>query len=352
VLTSGADVAGSPQPGSPDGSVYTLTADTEYTVAADTVAGYTLSISGDCASDGRVTPAAGVQKSCTVTANDIEPATLKVVTRVVNDSGGTKGAGDFTVHVRRGGGDVSGSPRAGSAAGTTYTLAAGTYGVAAAAPVGYTAAIGGDCAASGAITLAAGAAKTCTITGDDKAVSGLVLPPPIAGKSVNAVPKSGTVKIKLPGTNVFVLLEEGQQIPVGTVIDATKGRVTLVAASNNSGGTATAVFYDGIFKVGQTKGAKPITTLKLVEKLSCGGGNASAAARRKKKRRLWGDGQGRFRTDGKYSAATVVGTKWLVEDRCGSTVTRVARGKVSVRDFAKKKTVTVKAGRTYVARAR
>ena len=56
---------------------------------------------------------------------------------------------------------------------------------------------------------------------------------------------------------------------------------------------------------------------------------ASAAAKKVKKRRLWGDGKGKFRTKGKHSAATVVGTKWLVEDRCDSTLTRVVRGKVS-----------------------
>ena len=92
--------------------------------------------------------------------------------------------------------------------------------------------------------------------------------------------------------------------------------MTLVAAADTSGGTAQADFYDGIFKLGQTKRSKPTTTLKLVEKLSCGrAGKASSAARKKKKRKLWGDGSGRFRTDGKHSAATVVGTKWLVEDR-------------------------------------
>jgi ferric-dicitrate binding protein FerR (iron transport regulator) len=47
-----------------------------------------------------------------------------------------------------------------------------------------------------------------------------------------------------------------------------------------------------------------------------------------------------------------VGTKWLVEDRCGSTLTKVTRGKVSVRDFVKKKTVTVRPGKQYVARAK
>ena len=48
----------------------------------------------------------------------------------------------------------------------------------------------------------------------------------------------------------------------------------------------------------------------------------------------------------------MVGTKWLVEDRCTTTLTRVVRGRVSVRDFVKKKTVIVKAGKKYVARAK
>ena len=50
-------------------------------------------------------------------------------------------------------------------------------------------------------------------------------------------------------------------------------------------------------------------------------------------RRLWGKGHGRFRTSGHYSAATVRGTKWLMEDRCDGTVTRVVRGTVEVEDF-------------------
>ena len=168
---------------------------------------------------------------------------------------------------------------------------------------------------------------------------------------MNAETKSGTVKIKVPGTNTFVVLGAGQQIPVGTTVDATKGRVTLVAASDKSGGTATADFYEGIFKVGQTKGAKPITTLKLVEKLTCPKrGKASTSAKKKKKRHLWGDGKGKFRTDGSYSSATVRGTKWLTQDTCTTTLTRVVRGSVTVRDFVKKKNVIVKAGKKYVAK--
>jgi hypothetical protein len=193
-----------------------------------------------------------------------------------------------------------------------------------------------------------------TFGGGDRVVvvSGFAkpLPPPVAGKKVNAFRVSGTVRIKLPGKGGFKALGAGEQIPVGTTVDTTKGRVTLVTAAS-SGGTAGSDFYDGIFKIGQAKKGSKLTTLTLVEKLACGG-KASAALKKKKKRRLWGDGSGSFRTKGKHSAATVVGTKWLVEDTCTSTLTKVARGKVSVRDFVKKKTVIVKAGKKYVARAR
>jgi predicted outer membrane repeat protein len=180
------------------------------------------------------------------------------------------------------------------------------------------------------------------------------LPPPVAGKKVNVLPESGTVMIKLPGSKTWVVLVDGQQIPVGSVVDTRKGRVTLVAAANRTGATATAEFYAGIFKVGQTRSSKPITELTLVEKLTgcTASGKVRAAGKKVRKRRLWGDGKGRFRTKGKHSAATVVGTRWLVEDRCTSTLTRVGRGRVEVRDFGKRKTVLVKAGRKYIARAR
>ncbi len=175
------------------------------------------------------------------------------------------------------------------------------------------------------------------------------LPPPVAGKKVNVLPARGTVKVRRPGASSFKVLRAGQQLPVGSSIDVTKGRVTLVAAANKTGGTMQGGFYDGTFKLTQTKGAKPLTTLRLTDKLSCGSGSANAAAKRKN-RRLWGDGKGRFRTSGSYSSATVRGTRWLVEDTCTATTTRVKRGSVTVRDFERRKTVVVKAGKKYVAR--
>ncbi len=176
------------------------------------------------------------------------------------------------------------------------------------------------------------------------------LPTPVAGKTVNVAPVSGKVTIKRPGTNRYVTLTQGAQIPVGSTIDTRDGRIGITAAQGK-GKTAEADFFDGLFKLTQTKGSKPVTTLTLTEKLSCPRG-ASAAAKKKKTRKLWGDGSGAFRTRGQYSAATVRGTRWLTQDSCTSTLTRVVRGAVSVRDLVKRKTVIVRAGKRYTARAK
>ncbi|HEY6890948.1 MAG TPA: hypothetical protein VI300_24305, partial [Solirubrobacter sp.] len=58
----------------------------------------------------------------------------------------------------------------------------------------------------------------------------------------------------------------------------------------------------------------------------------------------------KFRTKGQYSAATIRGTKWLVQDTCTTTLTRVALGVVAVEDFAKRKTILVSQGKRYTAR--
>ena len=195
------------------------------------------------------------------------------------------------------------------------------------------------------------AADTFSVLLNPAPPSGPTLPAPVAGKTVNVEPVSGTVRIKRPGRKRFVTLTAEAQIPVGSSIDTRNGRIAITAAQGG-GATASTDFYDGLFKLTQAKRSK-LTTLTLTERLSCPRkASATTAAKKKKKRRLWGDGSGKFRTKGKHSAATVVGTKWLVEDRCKSTLTRVVRGRVSVRDFAKKKTVKVRAGKRYTARAK
>jgi len=48
----------------------------------------------------------------------------------------------------------------------------------------------------------------------------------------------------------------------------------------------------------------------------------------------------------------VRGTLWLTADRCDGTLTRVTRGRVAVHDFRRRRTVLVRAGKSYLARAR
>jgi hypothetical protein len=181
-----------------------------------------------------------------------------------------------------------------------------------------------------------------------------VLPPPVAGKTVNVKVAKGKVRIKLPGSKRFVELTDPRQVPLGTIFDTTHGRVTLTSAADSSGGTQHAWFYRGIFKVGQTRGAKPVTDLALAgPKPSCRKARRSAHAAAKKKpktRRLWGDGSGAFRTTGQFSSATVRGTRWVVIDTCRGTLTQVKVGVVTVRDFKRRKNIVVRAGKQYLAR--
>ena len=76
----------------------------------------------------------------------------------------------------------------------------------------------------------------------------------------------------------------------------------------------------------------------------------TGARAKKPVRRLWGKGKGSFRTKGRYIAAATRGTWWLTEDFCDRSVVTVKEGAMTVRDLVKKKTVVVKAGKSYVAR--
>jgi hypothetical protein len=78
---------------------------------------------------------------------------------------------------------------------------------------------------------------------------------------------------------------------------------------------------------------------------------SAAQLSRRTIRRLRSNANGRFRTRGRHSAATVRGTVWITADRCDGTLTTVKRGKVAVRDFRRKRTITLSRGKSYLARA-
>ncbi|HJZ34834.1 MAG TPA: hypothetical protein VJ204_01075, partial [Solirubrobacterales bacterium] len=77
---------------------------------------------------------------------------------------------------------------------------------------------------------------------------------PTNGEKVVVKPEEGKVLIKLPGTKKYVRLEELKEIPVGAIIDATKGRVTLTSIGPD-GKEQTAEFFGGVFKVKQAEGS-------------------------------------------------------------------------------------------------
>jgi hypothetical protein len=77
----------------------------------------------------------------------------------------------------------------------------------------------------------------------------------------------------------------------------------------------------------------------------------AVAAKTKVIRNLWGAGSGKFRTKGRYASAAIRGTTWDTIDRCDGTLIKVTKGKVVVTDFKKHKTITLKAGQSYLAKA-
>ena len=220
----------------------------------------------------------------------------------------------------------------------------------------------GDASLSNPTGVAISSAGLIYVLGNGSRVSrytetgGANLPPPSTGETANAQPVNGTVKIKSPGSGQFITLTAGQQIPIGSIIDVTKGTIDLTTTAGQTT-TQTARFYAGVFKLTQPKTSQPVTELQLFGgnfKKSCGAPTprrASASAKKKVVRQLWGSGKGKFRTKGRYSSASIRGTQWLTQDRCDGTLVRVTEGSVTVRDDVKKKNVIVKAPKSYLAAA-
>ena len=181
-------------------------------------------------------------------------------------------------------------------------------------------------------------------------------PAPALGKQVVGATTAGTVLVTPPGGKPAILRGD-RPIKLGSEVDARRGHVRITAASDTGDGRQSGDFYGGVFVITQDRKAPVTTVLRLSEDVhltSCGrASTATAAGKRKKtpgKRFLWGDGKGRFRTTGHDGAATVRGTKWLVQDSCAGTLVKVERGVVEARDFGRHRTVTVRAGHSYLAR--
>jgi hypothetical protein len=198
------------------------------------------------------------------------------------------------------------------------------------------------------------------------------LPPPEVGEEVNIEAASGRVLVAVPagaaraaGGRVsqkglsFVPLAQARQVPVGSFLDTTRGKVEMVSATGSGRRTQSGKFSAGVFQVLQARGrrAKGLTELRLKGSSfnrcrACGSRAGAAQVSRRTIRRLRATARGRFRTRGRNSSATVRGTVWTTTDRCDGTLTKVARGKVVVRDLRRRRNITLTAGKSYLARGR
>jgi hypothetical protein len=229
-----------------------------------------------------------------------------------------------------------------------------------------------------------------TVTGPDQTFTTPARappPPPVLGKSVDVKPVSGVVFIKPPpGKSLslsdgplarasvakgpaFIPLTEARQLPTGTQVDARQGSLQLIAASTSHGKTQVGVFGGGLFAIAQDRSrlSKGLTTLSLLEGAFPGAPSYARCKAHHVRDRPAAqaaslspqilqtlrarDNRGHFRTRGRYSAATVRGTVWDTIDRCDGTLTVVHRGTVLVTDFARRVTVSVHAGHSYLAKA-
>jgi hypothetical protein len=217
---------------------------------------------------------------------------------------------------------------------------------------------------------------------DDVSYGGEVLTkpaPPVLGERLNVSPVKGKVLVRLPGMGQGASERSDldrvdgltQGLPVGSKVDTRHGTVKLKAVrgrDRRKGRFQSGRFSGSVFTVAQTKKGKGrgLTTLRLkpsprrrcssssrARRSSAGEPLANSARRRRRGllRKLRGRANGRFRTRGRYSSAIVLGTIWETLDLCEGTRVRVLRGRVDVRDFRRKKTVHVKAGQSYLARA-
>ena len=198
---------------------------------------------------------------------------------------------------------------------------------------------------------------------------------PTLGVDVNVEAIAGTVLVGIPNAAAraartgrasqkgvtFVPLSQAQQIPVGSFLNTRRGTVRMESAANQAGKRQRGNFSRGLFRVLQSRkrSARGLTDLVLkgssFRRCRARSGSIDASASglsRRTIRRLRANARGRFRTRGRNSSATVRGTKWDVVDRCDGTLTKVSRGRVVVRDFRRKRNVLVRAGKSYLAKAR
>jgi hypothetical protein len=194
---------------------------------------------------------------------------------------------------------------------------------------------------------------------------------PVAGEAANATVVSGTVLIELSSGHSFTPLLDRRgspvpgvvsplkgatvAVPMGSVVDATKGRIALSTAGSYAKphvdaapALQNATLSASVFTIEQmtAKQARkhlergkhrlfgmPPTTLgmrtprRATAKARC---HRTGAPGKGVVRAISGTGKGLFRTVGANSITTIRKATWIVSDRCDGTLTEVGRGSATV----------------------
>ena len=182
--------------------------------------------------------------------------------------------------------------------------------------------------------------------------------PPQFLKTGNLAPVTGRVLVRLPGTNAFVPLNGLRQVPFGTIVDATNGKVTVTTIGAD-GKPQSIDFFGGSFKLLQRKNGQVVAVLAGGSFAVCPTARerahralaTAATSRRHVVRKLWASGHGKYSTKGNYATGAVLGTRWLTVDRCDGTLIYVATDRVAVTNLVNHRHRRVKAHHSYFAPA-
>jgi Ca2+-binding RTX toxin-like protein len=195
------------------------------------------------------------------------------------------------------------------------------------------------------------------VLGDCEGVDNGIRRVPRTGVAFLLRPLRGSNGFGPPGMRRTVPLQDRLRVPMASQVDARKGSVGLAFAGKGRARPG-GVFSGGLFQVRQGRSRGSITELRLrgIDLRLCRSGGVRGArhgaAPASLRSRLRSRARGPFRARTRHSAGTARGTTFVTEERCDGTLTRVLKGVVRVRDFGRRRTITVRAGKSYLARAR
>lgn len=157
-------------------------------------------------------------------------------------------------------------------------------------------------------------------------------PAPKLGKTALVTEVSGTATFVEKGeTRVNQLAKSPVLVPMGSSIDARRGKVRIRTAGKR-GGLDEATLWKGSFGIRQDKQdvVPEVVVVGEIAGGACGAGPSGSAD----VPRLWAESDDPFRTVGRYSGVQAIeeDTRWLTEDLCDGTRYFVKSGRLRAYD--------------------